>query len=385
MTWKLARVGLLGVWAMGCGADPPVAAPRPGIERGAADHIEVIALDEVTRAPLVGAQVTFVGTSGVLEIVPTDADGLATLTTDAALVAVEIGYEGHVTERWVVTGRRLVVPLQARTVRQTLERTLTGVGEGEQWTVIATSPARVLHANPLQVSTNAVCEPTGDGTCAARLEGVATDDTTSLFAFRTDVSGPVELRVLGTLDEDLLAGDRFDVTQIDVSIPDPGEGSTAVVGVPGLGVSGRVAVLPWPMSEGSMLVPNTESTLGSTWAVFSSTASDGSTSVLLQRGTAALAHWTEWLPAGALEGLTFTPSPGTDLVAVAWYGDDLIRHDLYADGLSSPVVFVPPAGARSAIVRGIDTRQVEFGMDVALDLDAAERETARFADQRLSL
>lgn len=391
MTWKLVLgvlgflgCGVLGCGVVGCGAEPSVAAPRPGIEAGLPDRVEVIALDEVTRTPLVGAEVAFFGTSGAIGTRATDVGGLAVLETDAALVAIEISSADHVTERWTVMGRRLVVPLQARTLRQTLERTLTGVSDGEQWTVIATSPARVLHANPLEVSPHAPCEPAGDGTCTARLEGVAIDSTTSLFAFRTGAAGPDELRVLGTLDEDLLAADRFEVTRIDVSIPDPGEGSTAVVGVPGLGVSGRVAVLPWPMNEGSLIMPDTNSALGSAWVVFSSAQRDGSTSVLLERGTSGTPEWSEWLAVGTLEGLNFTRSPQTDLVAVAWYGDDLLRHDLYVGG---SMALEPPAGARRAIVRGIDTLTAEVGMEVGttLDLDAAERQTARFTDQPLSL
>jgi hypothetical protein len=378
MTWKAVWVlGVLGV--LGCGSDPPEAAPRPGIEPGSPDRIEVIALDEVTRAPLVGADVTFVGTGGAIGTGTTDVDGLAVLLTDAMVVAVEIASEDHVTERWTASGRHIVVPLQARTVRQTVERTLTGVAEGEQWTVIATSPARVLHANPLEVSIHALCEPGGEGTCTARLEGVAMDGTTSLLAFRTGAGGPDELRVLGTLDQDLLAADRFGTTRIDVSIPDPGAGSTAVVGVPGLGVSGRVAVLPWPVSEGSMIVPDTDSALGTAWMVFTSAADDGGTSVLLQRGSSSVPHWSEWLAPGSLEGLSFTATPETDLVAVAWYGDELLRHDLFVGGA---VILEPPAGARRATVRAIDTRSAETG---AFDLDASERETARFTDRPLSL
>lgn len=382
MTWKLVWVlgalALLGGGSAGCGVEDPVAPPRPGIELGVPDRLEVIALDEVTRTPLIDAQVTFVGTSGPLGTARADADGLATLATDAALVAVEVAAADHVTERWGVAGRRIVVPLQARTTQQTVERTLTGVAEGESWTVIATSPARVLHANPLEVSVHAACTPSGAGTCTARLEGVAMDETTSLLAFRTGVDGPDELRVLGTLDEDLVAADRFEVTRIDVSVPDPGEGSTAVVGVPGLGVSGRVAVLPWPMSEGSLAVPQTDAALGSAWVVFSSAGSDGSTSVLLQRGPGA-PHWSEWLQEGAIDGATFTPSAGSDLVAVAWYGEDLLRHDLFA--AAGTITLEPPAGARRAVVRSIDSRAVTD----TLDLDAAERETARFVDQPLPL
>ncbi len=363
---------------IGCGAEP-VGPEAAGIEAGIASRVEAIALDEVTRLPLMGAQVTFIGADGVLGVASTDADGRAVVTTDTALVAVEISAPDHVTERWMVAGRRVVVPLQAETVRQAVERTLTGVVEGEQWTVIATSPARVLHANPLEVSPHAICEAHGDGTCTARLEGVAMDGTTSLLAFRTGAEGPDEVRVLGTVDQDLAAADRFEVTRIDVSIPDPGEGSTAVVGVPGLGVSGRVAVLPWPMSEGSMIVPDTATALGSAWVVFTSEAPDGSTSVLLARGTMDAPHWTEWLGEGTLSGLRFDAAPGTDLVAVAWYGEQLLRHDLFAS--DGPVLLDPPSGAVRAVVRAIDTRDVA----VELDLDAAERETERFTDQPLAL
>lgn len=373
---------------VGCGTETIVAPPPAGFRAGTATELEVFALDEVTRTPLVGAEVTFEGASGVLGTEIADASGRATLATSEAPLAVEVRSSGHVTERWTgLGGRSFTLPLERRTARAVVEGSLDGA-EGE-WTVLATRPARVLHAAPLDTSVSAPCLARPSG-CAFSLEA-ALDGTTSFVAFHSTGGVPDELRVLGT-DVGGLAlssATRFDVVEVDVTLPDPGLGATEVVGVPGLAVSGRVAVLPWPMGAGAIALPDTSMELGSAWALFSTTLPDGGTSILVRRDAeadASLAAWSEWLsaPAASVSGNSLALThPEADLLAVAFYaGETLLRNDLEVRASGSSSVTIPE-GATRARVRAIDTNAPADGS--LFDLDGAERRVSRLAEREVDL
>jgi hypothetical protein len=373
----------------GCGENvsaPPEAGYRPGPE----GQVSIVALDEVTRAPLAGVSVEVMGEEGVLGTATTDAEGRAIVAITELHRSVTLRGPDHVAERWSGTGREIVMPLQRRASTATVSETLEAAPPGD-WTIVASSPARVLHAASLAMSSGVACVGAGEGRCSFTLE-TPVEATTSFFAFRSEAGIPVELRALGAVEAgtSLTDAQRFEITDIDVSIPDPGDGSTAVVGVPGIAVNGRVAVLPWPMAEGSMWLPDTDEAFGSAWALFSTTLPDGSTSVLVRRGADGdLDAWTAWLAAPAVDttaGLVVTTPTDAELLAIAWYaGAELLQNDLHgvlglAGGLGGAVDV--PDGATSAVVRAIDTTGVEVG---SLSLDLAERSVTRIAERTVAL
>lgn len=377
----------------GCGSEAPAAPPRAGFERGSASELVVFALDEVTRQPLVNAEVLFEGPDADLGTARTDDTGRAVLVTTESPLAIEVRASGHVTERWYSGGRTYAIPLQRTATISRVEETLVGA-EGS-WTVLATSPARVLHAMPLVASVSSACVANADG-CTFSMDAPL-DESTSFFAFHTDALGaPDDLRVLGTLTAGLglSSAMRFGVTEIDVSIPDPGAGATAVVGVPGIAVSGRVAVLPWPMGTGVIALPDTESALGSAWALFSTTLPDGGTSILVQRGVLAdtsLSTWTGWMSAPTVtvmgEDVVLDSGADAHYVAVAWYtGDELTRNDLLPvlvrPGPGGGTILPVPAGATSGRVRSIESLPPELG---SFDLDAVERSVSRIAEREIAI
>lgn len=375
----------------GCGENVS-APPEVGYRPGSPDFVTVVAIDEVTRQVIPGVAVEVFDADGtIITGGTTDAFGVVQLSGRFAFASVVLSNEGYVTERWAGTGREIIVPLQRRAVVTTVTGTLEDVPAGE-WTVVATSPARVLHAASLATSSSAPCVVTGTS-CTFTIE-TAVEPTSTLVAFRSDAGVPTELRVLGDIDDPASLDDaiRFEVAEVDVSIPDPGAGATAVVGVPGIAVSGRVAVLPWPMGEASMRLPDTEAEMGSAWALFSTTLADGGTSVLVQRGAAgeALDAWTEWLAAPTVEttdGLSISHTGVVALLAVAWYDDAvLIQNDLgpaTLGGLAGiGTHLTAPAGATSAVVRVIDTTGIEAG---TLSLDLAERSVTRIAERTVTL
>lgn len=385
-----ASLGLLGALTA-CGEAAPVAPPRAGFEPGNPSELVVFALDEVTRQPLVNAEVIFEGPDAYLGTARTDDAGRAVLATTEAPLAIEVRAAGHVTERWYSGGRTYAIPLERTATIGHIEETLAGA-EGS-WTVLATSPARVLHASPLVASVGAACVANAEG-CTFSMDAPV-EESTSFLAFHTDAVGtPDDLRVLGTLTAglELSSAMRFAVTEIDVNIPDPGAGAAAVVGVPGIAVSGRVAVLPWPMGTGVIALPDTEGALGSAWALFSTTLADGGTSILVQRGVmadASLSTWTGWMSAPevttmATEVVVF-PAPDTDYVAIAWFtGDELMRNDLLPNslgGVLGPVLPVP-AGATRGRVRTIESLPPEHG---SFDLDLVERSVTRIAEREITL
>lgn len=381
MAFRVGALMSLLFLLLACTSETIVAPPPAGFAAGQSDRIVVYVLDEVSRRPILGAEVS-VGSAGEGT---TDAGGRLEIATTDPLTSVRASAPGWVPEQWLgVSGRSIVLPLARHVSPAATDVTVAGADAG--WSIVATSPARVLHAVDLGPAAAEPCLLTA-GACTV---SVAAEPDATLFAFRVDGAGrPEALRVLGALTSgaDLASAVELPITELAVGVPDPGPGATAVVGVPGFAFGGRVAVFDWPLdgdpiAGGTLHVPDTQDAMGSAWGVFSTELEDGSRSVLLQRGViGSFASWDGWLDAPTLAGDAISAPSEAELVAVAWRAGDgtLLRHDLiFAAGL---VGLLPPAGATSARLRAIDTSLGAGGFD----LDLGERSVTRFAERVVPL